>query len=452
MKGDFSRDTFRPELQYTRVLAQQGRIDLDADRNEAQALLLERMRLAIIDHFGPFGGPEFFYDLDGAWQRPNLGFQVGIEPAGGPQIDALTLGPGRYYVAGWACTNSAEARYEDNAEQPGPLVFPEPLPNNVGFLVYLDVWERHRTSLEDDSIREVALNGIDTASRAQLVCQVRFLLAADLPAGAADLNNYSLANRNDWWPLVLAQLRGGNPARLRVEAEREEDAPDNPCLAGALASYTGPENQLYRVEIHTVGPNPGDRPTFKFSRNNGSDVAALLEIDGNVLRTGGFYEPSRGFSAGNWVELIDDEREALGQPGALVRVVRVEGPELTIDPDTASGSLDVDDFKTSPKVRRWDQTGRGPLTLKDGAIEIEEGEPIPLEYGIRVTFEEAGGPHTYRTGDYWTFPARYLTGSVQWPEGEFLPPQGVIHYYAPLAAVRPGGAVEDLRVLRDPWA
>ena len=41
------------------------------------------------------------------------------------------------------------------------------------YLAYLDVWERRSTRCEDDSLREVALGGPDTTSRAEVVWQVR---------------------------------------------------------------------------------------------------------------------------------------------------------------------------------------------------------------------------------------------------------------------------------------
>ena len=447
MKGDFSRVTFRPDLQYTRVLVQQGRVDLDADRNETQSILLERVRLALLDLYGPFSGPTNLYDSGGDWGRNNEGFLVGVV-LDGANLKALTLGAGRYYIDGWTCVSTG-ARTDEESDQPLALIFPEELPDAAPFLVYLDVWERLQTSLEDDYIREVALDGVDTASRAQLVCQVRYLNPANLPANIPALANLNTGNVKDWWPKILAKLRRANPGRLKVEAIRPDDSGDNPCLADASARYIGPENQLYRVEIHNVDNN--GQAYFKFSRNNGSDVAALEEIDGKFLRIGGVYEPRRGFSAGNWVELTDDEHELLSQPGTLVKIVKVEGQELTIDPASANGSLDPDDFKTHPKVRRWDQTGKGPLTLKGGTIEVKEGEAIPLEYGIEVTFEGGIVPHVYRPGDYWIFPARYLTGDVQWPEDTYLPPHGVLHAYAPLGAYTAGDNVHDLRVLVNHW-
>ena len=43
------------------------------------------------------------------------------------------------------------------------------------YAVYLDVWERHVTYLDDDRIREVALGGPDTATRAKVVWQVKIM-------------------------------------------------------------------------------------------------------------------------------------------------------------------------------------------------------------------------------------------------------------------------------------
>jgi hypothetical protein len=58
MKGDFTRDTFDPAKHFTRVLMQQGRVQLDADWNEQGAILLHYLQALATDLIGPFGGPE----------------------------------------------------------------------------------------------------------------------------------------------------------------------------------------------------------------------------------------------------------------------------------------------------------------------------------------------------------------------------------------------------------
>ena len=58
MKADLTRDTFHPRKHYTRVLTQQGRVQLDADANEQAAILLRYLRTLAADLIGPAGGPE----------------------------------------------------------------------------------------------------------------------------------------------------------------------------------------------------------------------------------------------------------------------------------------------------------------------------------------------------------------------------------------------------------
>ena len=57
MKGDFTRDTFDPHNHFSRVLMQQGRVQLDADSNEQTAILLHYMRTLAKDILGPHAGP-----------------------------------------------------------------------------------------------------------------------------------------------------------------------------------------------------------------------------------------------------------------------------------------------------------------------------------------------------------------------------------------------------------
>ena len=57
MKGDFTRDTFNKDKRFSRVLMQQGRVQLDADWNEQTSILLHYLRTLATDLIGPHGGP-----------------------------------------------------------------------------------------------------------------------------------------------------------------------------------------------------------------------------------------------------------------------------------------------------------------------------------------------------------------------------------------------------------
>src|SRR6185295_14980972 len=230
MKGDFSRLTFDPAKQYSRVLMQQGRVQLDADWNEQGDIFLHTLRTLAADLIGPFGGPE------GA-----LGFEIKLEQAQG-KLANLTIGEGRYYVDGLLGENPQDE--VDYYKQPYLTVDPndDKLPAPP-LLVYLDVWERHITYLVDDGIREVALGGPDTATRAQVVWQVR--VTENDPEGKQLEEN---AEIEKLWPDWLERWQPADRGRLKARAKTGGDSTD-PCLASPDARFRGAENQLYRVEI-----------------------------------------------------------------------------------------------------------------------------------------------------------------------------------------------------------
>src|SRR5712692_2341473 len=122
-------------------------------------------------------------DLIGAHGGPGDGFRISRIPASARQpLADLGIAAGHYYVAGLLCENVAEAEAGGRGAAVTYLTqrdYPvcedtESLPRPP-FLVYLDVWERHITAVEDDSIREPALGGADACTRAQVVWQVKVL-------------------------------------------------------------------------------------------------------------------------------------------------------------------------------------------------------------------------------------------------------------------------------------
>ena len=81
-----------------------------------------------------------------------------------------------------------------HAGAPPPIGDPF-LPGQLGgqtLLFYLDVWRRHVTAVEDPRIREVALGGPDTATRAQTAWALRFLTVVT-PAGSVPFDATGMA-------------------------------------------------------------------------------------------------------------------------------------------------------------------------------------------------------------------------------------------------------------------
>ena len=397
MKGDFTRSTFDQKKHYSSIRMQQGRVQLDADWNEQSDITSHHIRIQGRAVIGLCGAP-----IKGG------GFK--IDPTGDNRN--LKISPGIIYVDGILCENDSEITIDHQDDLPD-----FELNGNEGvYLAYLDVWQRHITTLEDHDIREVALGGPDTTSRTKTVWQVKLFRVGE---SEESVNCLGL----DEWEELIAPSTGMLNAR-----SNPGDVPEGPCVMPPGAGYRRLENQLYRVEIHKGG-QPGTA-TFKYSRDNGIVAALWLEKHDNDLTVSTIdRDEALGFSSGQWVELTDDTHELNGIPGTLVKLDTVDGQILTIDPTTATGPVERADFPGNPRIRRWDCDGEVTVEIPD----INEGW-IPLEDGVEVRFE-AG---IYKTGDYWLIPARTAKGDIEWPRDEEMKPlaqlpHGIEHHYCRLA-------------------
>ena len=146
MKGDFTRDTFDPGKHFSRVLMQQGRVQLDADWNEQTAILLYYLRTLAKDILGPHAGPadatgfEIItkntdqLDAKLAVIEPDETLRKALKDAIA-QGNAL-IGPGRYYVDGVLVESERAILYSEQLGYPfNDATTLEALKNwNSGFL------------------------------------------------------------------------------------------------------------------------------------------------------------------------------------------------------------------------------------------------------------------------------------------------------------------------------
>jgi hypothetical protein len=473
MKGDFSRNTFDPLRHYSRVLMQQGRVQLDADWNEQTEILLHYLRTLACDIIGPHAGPlgALGFDIltgdtadadnriDEAEQNDPERAKL-LKDAIHEQNNAVIM-PGRYYVDGILVENERPILY---TEQPGypfdPTTTIEALQHYDGtFLAYLDVWERHITNLEDDHIREVSLGGPDTCTRAKVVWQVKVLI----PQG--DVNEPSCD--------AVEELLGIGTGRLRAQSRLDRPQTEL-CVIAPESRYRGAENQLYRVEVHRGGTAGGTNgATFKWSRENGSVTFPIRRLSGNSVTLEHLGRDKHlGLMQGDWVEVVDEGIAMRDHAGTLARIETVDHDMFSVTvkfPDDVSDppSYTDDDVEAMrPLLRRWDHVGdpgeySGALPIRENSETHQDW--LELEDGIEIRFEESG---VYRAGDYWTVPARTATGDVYWPHevdalGKPLldsdekpiaaarPAEGIRHCYAPLFLDR---QEEDRRDCRCPIA
>ncbi len=450
MKGDFSRLTYDQQKRFSRVLMQQGRVQLDADWNEQVSIFWESIRSLTADVIGPHGG------------TTETSFK--IEPG----EKGFLIKKGRYYVEGIGCTNDKDQDYDRQTYY--PLSESEQLKDGK-YLVYLDVWERHVTAAEDDSIREVALGGADTSSRGQIVWQVKTLLLDDNVSGEVESRQkalHCLEKAEALWPrnpqkvqkarkefveyaqcLLEERLLERGHVRLRasVGGNNTETTPQ----------YQGGENQLYRVEIHQGATAESGKASFKWSRENGSvtfpiqsTTCAKHNNNELIVTLKYFGSDSRGgLNIDDWVEIVHEQDILRGTPGVFYQIEKIAlgGMETIV---TLKSTDQLAQRDTSPTLchavlRRWDHSNHNGQ-IEGGAIVVREGAEVELEDNIKIAFctQANGHPAVYRSGDYWLIPARSATSDIEWPrtkdgEGHVVyaerGPRGIDHRYAPLAFI-----------------
>jgi hypothetical protein len=380
MNGDITRFTHRNYKHYTGVLKQQGRVDLDADDTEQDAIQKHLRQTEAKDVIGCCGAP-----------KTGGGFKIGVGVTDGGKD--LTISPGRMYAGGILCeleatplqvrpaggqevqvqklvvdgrrfeegqwveliadegtetklaqitgvdsagkkltlSETAESRftrlrriatYTTQPDYPDPAL-PEVTDEGPGtYLVYLDVWQRHISALEDPDIREVALGGPDTATRTKTVWQVKYKKVGEPEnRGGVDCSQFGC---HYWTP----QHTSGPP----VMAARAEpgSASENLCSIPPGAGYRRLENQLYRVEIHDGGkPYGWPRPSAASSAVSNPDSGTRqITVQDRIL-------DGRPWQPGQMVELFSDVTDAGNQAGALAHITAVNesGTRLTLDTD-----------------------------------------------------------------------------------------------------------------------
>ncbi len=506
-RGDFTRDTYNPNKDFLRVLMQQGRVQIDADWNEQVSILLRYMQTLAADLIGSHGGPEnnwgfeikslndasensipnnfiigaghyyvkgWLCDLESVpssfsiiqdsdskkinvfpW---NSKFQKGsfvevfkqLKP-----LESIITKITEINVSNRQLTLDDGVNDKDSIRslvtyktQPYYPLDKSELKKNEKYLVYLDVWERHITFIEDEDenrlvpgIREVALGKADTASRSQLIWQVKVKqLETDTAA-------YTLKRDYQTFLEILQPDIKPGTGMLMAQAKKPSDSNSNePCIISPEARYRGTENQLYRVEIHQGGnakqgsENEQNTATFKWSRENGSVIFSILNIEGNKVTLEHLGHDDRfNLKVGDWVEILDDSSTLQGVVNSLHQVDIIDPIDMSITLNgqniTQKGQL----------LRRWEQKKDGDTMLtKEGTVDVKEDDWINLEDGVQILFPQNNQPQQqnyYATGDYWLIPARTATGDVEWPktydnDSKLIPlavsPHGVEHHYAPL--------------------
>jgi hypothetical protein len=405
VKGDFSRQTFARKNHYSSVRMQQGRVQLDADWNEQADIVIHREQTTTRDIIGGCGGPlhDAAFAVRVLMRRPGgggsaeTGGRPGVEVAeriggaadaereapdpSGVRIvetdaripvripirrnvgDDFALGAGRYYVDGILCENEKEVAYSDQPDLPDATKLgTAPFDVEGRYLLYLDVWQRHLTALDDPRIRETALGGPDTATRAKTVWQAKLW---KVPA----------ANGVTCPEVFAAFLRAEGARRkgLLNASAVPEAAGTNPCIVPPSAGYRGLENLLYRIEVHTGGQ------AADVSTNTGSLVVASFD---NNARNRLTLNAGPAPAVGTAVELYPSKAGSDPLAGRLYFVTAVNNLTLTLNQDIQGLEM-----SQQPRLRVASATFK--WSRQNGSV-VTKIETVQAGGGKQVTVQSLG--------------------------------------------------------------
>ncbi len=415
MGSDRARISYDKTREYRSVVAQQGRVTLEADVNEEAVIASEALRYETIDIIGPTG-------------TPDNGYLVSVDAAGN-----LTVGPGIMYVGGWRMRFPQPVSVADQPEwidQP-PMVWAQ---NQKGsnYVIALLVSEQEVQAVEDQALREVALGGPDTTARTRLMQHIVAVPTRDDTCAAvlkdwdSVLKPLGLALHPDTFALdfdAALQMSFYPPA-----------GPVDPCCPPAQGGYLGADNQLVRVTV-TSYDTAAHTGTLLWGWNNASFLyrAKLVDPTANpqILTLSPAPVDSEHTPQINQVIEVLRSTMELGNPADLNFIAAPEGDVITLasagtvfDPTTnqltlPTGTLLPADYATDTNplfVRLW-----------QAEVPFTDGTPALLDQvsGLAVTINMAALPSgPLEARPFWDFAVRPNTPQQVYPQRYLEAPQG----------------------------
>lgn len=470
MKGDFSRIRFNPAKQYTAVLEQQGRVSLDADSNEQCSIDDYLRRNEAIDVIGAYGAPEH-----------DAGFAITVSR------NQISIGAGRYYVEGLICENLTDKLpYLGQPCLLDPSVFDSTLLNellqhggNSAIQVYLQVWQRLVTALDDPCLQEPAIGQADTTARLQTVWRVvaNFVPPPDgKPQGPSSggvigtrpgrtiLTGTLLGAKQRLAASLNAQRISKATNLQNAELERPTIAIESPI--SNIPIVTRPPVATPAPPAHLPAPAPPDccsamydsKPVVSTGMMSASTALSGTDCSCQPIPSAGYQGVENQLyrieihQAGD--ETTSTMKWSRENASVVVAIKSISGQTIIVDslgPDDNLGFranqwVEITDdhslFGETPnqpgllyQIQSIDPTvssitlatpvvpvdiARNPrLRRWDQAGPLADVSGVPLPVGTWLLLENgiqvSFSSGSYQSGDYWTIPARTATGTIDWP-------------------------------------
>jgi hypothetical protein len=431
MAADRARVSYDPTRKWRGLVAQQGRVSVEADWNEAAAIDAERDRRTTLDVVGPFGTPD-----DGYLITPD-------------DTGDFTIGSGTLYVGGerldldGTVTYSTQPEWLDHSIDSlwqDPAV---PASDPAYELVYVLASEQEVCAVEDPALADVALGGPDTMQRRRILQRfVRTTTGSPACGSAWDTFTGSLARGGQQFDSASMTMESTATLTVTFGSTGQTSL----CQPVATGGYLGAENQMIRVMISSVDSISGV-PTIVWGFDDASFLYRIT-ASSSVTDAGGttttltlaeapvdsYHYPQNGQAVellGDMVQLTPPDStivppypgDYIASPhGIVTTVVGTYDPtqsQLVVNGPAPSSSIAL------PFLRVWQGTA-----LATPAQQVTLGDT-----GAKVTLDSTGG---FRAGDYWRFALRPIQPAIIYParyQDGPQPPDGPRTWACPLAVI-----------------
>ena len=432
MAADRARVGYDPSRKWRGLIAQQGRVTVEADWNEAATINAERERQLTLDVVGTVGTPDGGYVV------------TAIPAAGSPPGSAgdLVIGQGTLYLGGerldldTPVTYSAQPDWLDYSTD--PLWMPPAVPAAAGTsyeLVYLLASEQEVSAVEDPALADVALGGPDTMGRQRIL--QRFVRQ---PSQSGSCYGS--------WSALVSSLGGAglqfDAASMMIESTTAlqvsftSPGPAGPCQPPAAGGYLGAENQMIRVMV--TGVDASGVPTIVWGFD---DASFLYRVQATT------YDPSSGDTTLTLASAPVDSYHfpAQGQAVELLRdavqltptdyIASAAGFVSTLTAGYAPASMSLAISGEPPGDYLSPATPQLYLRVWQATTAAPAGQATLLgDTGVAVTLTSGTG--SFHAGDFWRFALRPVQPTIVYPARYLTapqPPEGPRTWACPLAVL-----------------
>jgi len=382
--------------------------------------------IALIETYNPSGSDLEIHYADGSFEIDGVIVKTDggsiPEPVSAAGSGLTIVGPG---LAGAGSTAAAAPVLEMSNDSAAALgmdgaglattgtsvsTIPMPAGSSGLALAYLEIFEQFISEIDDPGIIEQALGGdVHTSLRTEMKVRIRLAKVDGLSAQQVLNKDFKVA-------LPSGRVKFGvSTAALTLD----------PCDLPVPGGYTGPENRLYLLSVHS---SSGSNTEFKWSRNNGaqnypayfpngfpfgSNLTSIRIPSGVNLRTGDLIELYSDATT------YGDENNGTYRNNGLTRPKKLQGKLCRLGESVADGTYKVfnllDKNTHAPittfdssilgqgqlKIVKWEglltQTGTANISheLEHGIVAEIRGEFEPgdsWQYEVRTNVQNANGP------------------------------------------------------------